>query len=156
MRNIEKVTVNGYPAIQTRLSVRKGSFSYARSAIGKMPSSDEFAWLMGILEGQAVTATVFSGTNVSGNTNTDQLRQAFAELNREYSFWIKEPQLEAVIAKFGDGKLGFHMSGMYCEQTPEEIEKLRASVKNDVPVSGVHLPETAENKEMQQPRSMRP
>ena len=116
MLNVERVTVNGYPAIQTQLAVRKGSFSFARSAIGKMPSSDEFAWLMGILEGQTVTAIVFSGTNVSGHTNEGQLRQAFAGLNPDYSFWIKEPQLEAVIAKFGDGKLGFSMSGMYCDQ----------------------------------------
>lgn len=129
MPNAKRVTVNGYPAIQTQLTVSKGSFSFARSAIGKMPSSEEFAWLMGILEGRDVTATVFSGTNVSGNTNADQLRQAFAGLNPDYSFWIKEPQLEAVIAKFGDGKLGFTMSGMYCEQTPAEIEKLLASVQ---------------------------
>lgn len=131
MPNVERVTVNGYPAIQTQLSVRKGSFSFARSAMGKMPSSDEFAWLMGILEGQPVTATVFSCTNVSGHTNVDQLRQAFAGLNPAYSFWIKEPQLQAVIAKFGDGKLGFSMSGMYCEQTPAEIEKLLASITDE-------------------------
>ncbi len=131
MPNIERVSVNGYPAIQTQLSVRNGSFSFARSAMGKMPSSDEFAWLMGILEGQTVTATVFSGTNISGHTNEDQLRQAFAGLNPEHSFWIKEPQLEAVIAKFGDGKLGFNMSGMYCEQTPAEIEELLASVQGE-------------------------
>lgn len=115
MTNVEKVTVNGYPAIKTSLAVRKGSFHFARSAMGNLPSSDEFAWLMGILEGQTVAATVFSGTNVTGHTNADQIRECFAALNPDYSFWIKAPQLEAVIAKFGDGTLGFNMGGMYCE-----------------------------------------
>lgn len=131
VHNVERVTVNRHSAIKTQLTVRKGSFSFARSAIGKMPSSGEFAWLMGILEGQLVTATVFSGTNVVGHTSAVQIRQALLDLNPEYSFWIKEPQLQAVIAKFGDGQLGFSMSGMYCEQTPAELEKLIASVKDE-------------------------
>ena len=127
MANTKTVTVNGYPAVQTQLMVRQGSFNYARSAIGKMPSYGEFACLMGILEGHTVTATVFSGTNVTGHTNAEQLRQAFADMNSENRFWIKEPQLNAVIAKFGDGKVGFDMSRMFCEQTPAQIEELLAS-----------------------------
>ena len=129
MSSAERVTVNGHPAVKMELTVRKGAFSVARSAIGKSPSSDEFAWLLGILDGQTVAATVFSGTNVVGHTNEDQLRQAFARMNPGYAFWIKEPQLEVVIKKFGDGKIGFDMSGRYCEQTPAEIERLLSSVQ---------------------------
>ena len=121
---MKTVNVNGYPAVEMKLRVRIGSFNWARSAIGKMPSSDEFAWLMGILEGHEVDANVFSGINVCGHTTENQLRQSFVGLNSDYKFWIKEPQLEAVIAKFGDGKMGFDMSRMYCESTPAELEAL--------------------------------
>jgi hypothetical protein len=131
MQSAKKVLVNGYPAIETNLDIGRNGFSYARSAIGKMPSTDEYAWLMGILEGQTVRATVFSGTNVVGHTNTEQLRKAFASLNPAYGFWIKEPQLEKVIEQFGDSTLGFSMSGIYCKQTPAQIESFLAAVHDE-------------------------
>ena len=122
-KKMERVMVNGVPAVKMLLTVRVGAFSHARSAVGgKFPSTPTFSNLLGILEGQQVEATVFSGTNVCGHTNTEQLREAFKQINPAHKFWIGEPQLEAVIAKFGDGKLGFEMSGMFCQQTPAEIE----------------------------------
>jgi hypothetical protein len=121
---MKSVSINGYPVVQMKMKVRIGSFQFARSPHGKWPNTSEFSWLMGILEGHEVDASVFSGTNVVGKTSEDQLRQAFSKLNPEYQTWIKEPQLEALIAKFGDGKLGFDMSGMYCESTPKEIDAL--------------------------------
>lgn len=123
MRTIEKVLVNGYPGFKTQLTLRPGSFDFARSAIGKFPSSDQFSWLMGILEGQEIDATVFSGTNVAGHTTEAQLREAFKTLNPKYAFWIKEAQLESVVTDFGSGRLGFDMSRMYCQQTPAEIDE---------------------------------
>lgn len=120
--------VNGHKAAQLELTVRKGAFSYARSAIGKMPAPDKFSWLMGILEGWPVFATAFSGTNVVGHTSEAQLRHAYSNMSADNQFYIKEPQLEAVIAEFGDGTLGFHMGGMYCEQTPAQIAEAIAPV----------------------------
>ena len=132
MTDMQPVVVNGTPAFKTRLTVRVGSFHHSRSAIGKAPASDEFSWLMGILEGHEVDATVFSGINVCGYTNSEQLEKAFVSISPKNRLWIKEPQLEAVKAKFGDGKLAFSMSGMYCEQTPAQIEQMIAAAKQEV------------------------
>lgn len=79
---------------------------------------------MGILEGHEVMHLCFQALMWLEKTLEDQLRHAFSVINPEYKTWIKEPQLESVIAKFGDGKLGFDISGMYCEYTPKEIEAL--------------------------------
>lgn len=119
-----KESVNGVPATKLRLSVRKGAFHLARSALGVGPSSNEFSWLMGILEGVEVDAVVFSGANVCGYTSVTQLQQAYEQMEPANRFWIKEPQLAAVIERFGSGKLGFHMGGGFCEQTPAQIEEL--------------------------------
>lgn len=124
------IHINGVQAIEAQLTIRPGAFNYARSAIGKHPSSKEFSWLMGILEGHKVAARAFpggNGTNVSGVTNEAQLREAFRTRDESCRLWINEPQLEAVIEKFGDGKLAFHMGGMYCQETPAEIENLIAA-----------------------------
>lgn len=144
---VEMVTVNGYPAVKTRLTVRNGAFFTSQSVATARPS-DEFAWLMGLLEGRDVEAIAFSGTNLSGHTTEAELREAFTTMNPENRLWIKEPQLEAVIAKFGDGKLGFHMGGMYCEQTPAEIEALIATAKRE-------CGETSENDQAGKSRSLR-
>ena len=99
-----------------------------------MLETDEFSWLMGILEGQAVAANIFSGTNVCGYTNAEQLREAYQNMNPDHKFWIQQRQLESFIAKFGYGRLGFNMSGMFCEQTPEEIEKLLVAAQEEFTV----------------------
>lgn len=122
--SLERVTSNGVSAVKIPLTVRKGAYSWAKHAHtrGKMPAQPLICNLMGIIEGHQVTATVFSSTNVVGHTSAEQLREAYAAMDPEYRFWIKEAQLEQVIAAFGDGKLGFDMGGFYCHETPKEIE----------------------------------
>jgi hypothetical protein len=126
---LERVTVNGVSAVKMPLTIRKGAYSWAKHAHtrGKLPAQPLICNLMGILEGRQVIATAFSGTNVVGHTSAEQLRQAYGEMDPEYRFWIKEAQLEQVIAAFGDGKLGFDMGGFYCQETPKEIESMLAS-----------------------------
>lgn len=109
--------------IETTLKVSDSAFSISRNV--KSMTSDDFQTLMLLIKGKEVKASIYSETNFVGHTNEKQLKDAYDSLSiEEKRFYINENKFNNIVEKFGDGKLGFSMSGMYCSTPLEEIHQL--------------------------------
>lgn len=137
IESLKEKTKNMTPSkVDCRLTVSSNAFSYVRN-VATQKESDDFAGLMLLLKSQKVDASIYSETNLVGRTSEKQLRDCYKTLSdEERKFHMPESKLERIIEKYGDGKLGFEMSGMLCE-TPMNY------IKNMLEINGIS---TSKNK----------
>ena len=83
--------------------------------------------ILGLFDGRAVIASVYSGTNKCFNVTPKMLDTAWEELDKEKYFWITEEDIPKLKERFcTENEYGHTLSCSFpnfcCKETPAEIE----------------------------------
>jgi len=92
-------------------------------------TSEDVQKILALLDGVAVEAHVYSGTNKCFNVTEKMLRDAWSNLDKDKYYWINESHVERLVERFTvkndyGNTLACTLPNSHCESTPAEIEKM--------------------------------
>lgn len=114
---IKKNETNGIECLETDLTVSKNSYRILRSSVTEK-ASDKMEYLMRLIQGEKVKATIFSPTNVVGHISREEIEKCYnkrdwnVDGNNEiqYDKKYEEKLYQEVLQEFGDKNLGFALN----------------------------------------------